>query len=481
MAPALREALKRGRFTAGGLQVALGAEPDGSPGTAPVFDRMLAQDDRGLLARLFLLGLEVDAELAEPALAPADVDNLVSAGFLERRGGNLTCPIRITPFEGLLLAHDPEPISDPDPAIVTGLNSAARTLASLTPRRQAGRALDIGTGSGVQALLAATHCDSVVATDVNERALEFTRLGAALSDLDNVETRAGSFFDPVEGEEFDLIACNPPYVISPDSELVYRDGGLEGDEVSRIAVRGAADHLAANGLAVVLCNWVRAPFQPWAEPLRDWLSGSGCDALLLHHVTEEPLEYAAKWNTRHRARPGEHGEVLDRWVDYYRDREITALSTGGVALRRRDRDEPLVTEMEMAAGPSGRGGEHVVRLLDAAELLERLDDDQLLATSLTLVEDHALQREREHHRTGYGEETVRVALSDSAGLRPEFGPAVAALLMGLGSGSPPAELVPKLAGALGASEEEARGAVAGAIRALVAQGIVEPAEALDSS
>jgi len=118
-----------------------------------------------------------------------------------------------------------------------------------------------------------------------------------------------------------------------------------------------------------------------------------------------------------------------------------------------------------------------VRLLDAAELLERLDDDQLLATPLALVEDHALHREREHHRTGYGEETVRVGLSDSAGLRPEFGPAVAALLMGLGSGSPPADLVPRLAGALGASEEEARGAVADTIRALVAQGIVEPAEA----
>ena len=225
-------------------------------------------------------------------------------------------------------------------------------------------------------------------------------------------------------------------MISPDSELVYRDGGLGRDEVSRLAVRGAADHLAPDGVAVVLCNWVRGPFEPWQAPLREWLAGSGCDALLLHHVTEEPLEYAAKWNTRFRAQPAKHGEVLDRWVGYYADQGITALSTGGVALRRRDRDEPLVTEMEMATGPSGQAGEHVVRMLDAAELLDRLGDEELLATPLRLVEDHALHREREYHRTGYGEETVRVVLSDSAGLRPEFGPGRGRVAHGPGARGP---------------------------------------------
>ena len=476
MAPALREALQRGRFTAGALQVALGTEPDGSPGTAPVFERRLGDDDRAVLARLFLLGLEVDSGRAEAALAPASLQDLTAGGFLERRGERVACPIRITPFEGLMLAHDPEPISDPAAEIVTGLNSAARTLASLTPRRPAGRALDIGTGSGVQALLAATHCESVVATDVNERALGFTRLGAALSGLENVETRNGSFFDPVEGEQFDLIACNPPYVISPDSELVYRDGGLEGDEVSRLAVRGAADHLSPGGVAVVLCNWVRPPFQPWPAPLREWLQGSGCDALLLHHVTEDALEYAAKWNTRFRAQPDRHGEVLDRWVGYYTERGISALSTGGVALRRSDRDQPVITEMEMAVGPSGRAGEHVLRMLDAADLLERLDDEELMATELALVEGHSLHRERDHHRDGYDEESVRVVLTDSAGLRPEFGPAVAALLIGLGAGAAPAELVPRLAEALGVSEEEARSAVLETVRELLAQGLVESAQ-----
>lgn len=62
----------------------------------------------------------------------------------------------------------------------------------------------------MQALLAAKHSGHVVATDVNPRALAFTELGAALSGFDHVECREGSFFDPVEGERFDLVVSNPP-------------------------------------------------------------------------------------------------------------------------------------------------------------------------------------------------------------------------------------------------------------------------------
>ena len=41
-----------------------------------------------------------------------------------------------------------------------------------------------------------------------------TRLNAALNEVE-VDVRDGSFFEPVAGERFDLIATNPPFVISP--------------------------------------------------------------------------------------------------------------------------------------------------------------------------------------------------------------------------------------------------------------------------
>ena len=84
----------------------------------------------------------------------------------------------------------------------------ARVLDSLTPRPRVDRALDVGTGSGIHALLAAQHARQVIATDVNPRALAYTELNAALNGLRNIETRQGSLFEPVEGETFDLITCS---------------------------------------------------------------------------------------------------------------------------------------------------------------------------------------------------------------------------------------------------------------------------------
>ena len=108
-------------------------------------------------------------------------------------------------------------------------------------REPVGRALDLGTGCGVQALHLAAHAGEVVATDVNTRALWMTRLNAALNEVD-VDVREGSFFEPLRGERFDLIATNPPFVISPATgeRLVYRDSGLPGDRVVEDIVRAGA-------------------------------------------------------------------------------------------------------------------------------------------------------------------------------------------------------------------------------------------------
>ena len=75
-----------------------------------------------------------------------------------------------------------------------------------------GRALDMGTGSGIGAIFAARYAAHVVATDINPEAVRCARLNVLAQHLeDRIETRTGDLFEPVGGERFDLVLFNPPF------------------------------------------------------------------------------------------------------------------------------------------------------------------------------------------------------------------------------------------------------------------------------
>ena len=471
--PPLREALERAGYSAGALMVDLGGDIDTDRGRAPHQSRELADGDRAQLARIFLLGQPVAADSAAEALAPATVDELAEAGWLVREGGAVRCPLRITPHEGVLLVHDPLEVKSSNADVVLGRSSAANTLAALTPRERVGTALDVGTGCGIQALQAAEHADRVVATDVNPRALELTALGAALSGIGNIELRAGSWFEPVAGEQFDLIVSNPPFVISPENDFVYRDGSGGRDEVSELVVTEAAAHLAPGGIAQVLVNWVEDPFSSWIAPVQRWLDGSPVDALVLHHLSEQPLGYAAKWNMHLHDEPDEHGRALDRWTAHFEAEGIMTIATGAIVLRRTGQEPPLFTGLSMESAPGGRAGRHTVRLLDAARWLDSVSDEQLMATELALVDDHRLVSERLHYEGEYGDDEVRVVLADNAGLNGELSAPAAAVLIGVEGGSTPTDAVPGLAAAIPELHaSDAPQLVTTTVRELVSRGLL---------
>ncbi|MBA3782448.1 MAG: methyltransferase, partial [Nocardioides sp.] len=218
------------------------------------------------LTRLFLLQAPVSRAEAERAL-PGLLDELSAQGIVEQTVGEVGARLDVRPYAA---PYDDDPgdlwiVSDLTPGLdgsanrvgtdhVLGISPASTSLAQQTLRAPVGRSLDLGTGCGVQALHLARHSGSVVATDVNKRALWMTRFNAALNEIDNVDVREGSFFEPVAGETFDLIATNPPFVISPATgeRLVYRDSGMPGDRVVEHIVRASPDLLAPGGWCQVL-------------------------------------------------------------------------------------------------------------------------------------------------------------------------------------------------------------------------------------
>src|SRR5262249_6027472 len=152
------------------------------------------------------------AEAAE-ALTPLDLAQAQEMGIVTADAESVTPTIEIVPTEQLLIASDTFRDEATRPDHVLGLGPPAKVLAALTVRRQVESTLDVGTGNGVQALLAARHSRRVTATDINPRALRIAAFNAALNELPPLDLREGDLFAPVEGETFDLIVCNPPYVI----------------------------------------------------------------------------------------------------------------------------------------------------------------------------------------------------------------------------------------------------------------------------
>ena len=224
--------------------------------------------------------------------------------MLERDGDAVRAAVDIRPYasdDGAsgwvvsdLIAQGSTPTVRPmRPDFVLGVSSASTTLAQLTVRRPVGRALDLGTGCGVQSLHLARHADQVVATDLNPRALALAAADRGAQRASTSTCALGSLYDPVAGETFDLITTNPPYVMSPPaattSGSTYREGSWTADGLVEQVVRDGAAHLAEGGTLQVLANWAHVAGQDWTERMGGWIAGSGCDA---HVVQREVLDVA---------------------------------------------------------------------------------------------------------------------------------------------------------------------------------------------
>lgn len=297
-----------------------------------VAERRLSESPLESAIRLLYLELPVPERKMESRIAEA----LIAVGIVSRDAGTLVPQGRIVPVDDVLLASDgfTRDAEDP-PDYVATYTPTARTCDLLTPRPRVRRALDVGTGSGIHALLAARHAKHVVAIDVNPRALAYTELNAGLNGLDNVECRRGSFFEPVDGETFGLITCNAPFVVSPESRWAYRDSGFRGDDVTAHVIAEAAEHLADDGYATLLGSWLIVDDQEPEERPLEWVKGIGCDVWILTALESDALEHAATWNESFFADPAAYMEALERWTRYIGELGARGVGEGAILLHRR--------------------------------------------------------------------------------------------------------------------------------------------------
>ncbi|MEN6329197.1 MAG: HemK2/MTQ2 family protein methyltransferase [Methanobacteriaceae archaeon] len=109
--------------------------------------------------------------------------------------------------------------------------------------------LEIGTGTGIIAVCAARKVARVVATDINPQAIQCATKNLIANRAFNVELREGNLFEPVQGEKFDLILFNTPYLPTEDHEGLDDDlnaawdGGVNGRKVIDQFLDGLSEHV----------------------------------------------------------------------------------------------------------------------------------------------------------------------------------------------------------------------------------------------
>lgn len=249
-----------------------------------------------------------NAELPESPTARLDVELLLAAALGKPRSFLHTWPERIVSTEAaqafagyLQRRRTGEPVAyilgqqgfwniDLEVATHTLIPRSetemlVETALELLPGAIPHRLLDLGTGTGAIALSLAKDRPQweVTAVDRVQEAVELAERNRRRLHLDNAQVLHSHWFSAVQGQRFDLILSNPPYIAASDPHLVEGDvrfepssalvSGTDGLDDLRLIVSQAPAHLESGGWLLLEHGYDQGP------AVRDLLSGHGFEQI----------------------------------------------------------------------------------------------------------------------------------------------------------------------------------------------------------
>ncbi len=433
------------------------------------------------LMRLFLLGIPESIEAARRALAPVPPEEWAHAGLVAIDGSQVHGLVRMMAFRGLLLAsdHQETPGREARPDQVMGLTSSTAVLADSTLRRPVGSTLDLGTGSGVQAFLAAGHSDRVWATDASARALDFARFNAAFNGYgEKIDFLEGDAFEPVRGRTFDLIVSNPPFAMTPSRRFVYRDSGVPLDGFARALIQNGARALNEGGFCQIVGDWAHIEGLDWKERLAGWFAGTGCDAWVMRTDTHDAAGYAHMW-IRDTEETGEEeaARLYDEWLAYYARERVEAVSTGLIAIRKASGGGNWLRIEDGPAGNSGPFGEYVLRGFGLRDFLETARSDAaLLGAKLRVAEGARLDHVCEWGDASWRIRSAKIRLAQGLQYEGNIDLRLAGMVALCDGRHTLGEILAKTAETLGEDVERITPNCLALMRQLIERGFLIPAE-----
>jgi methylase of polypeptide subunit release factors len=341
------------------------------------------ENDPGLdlLIRLFYLGDQVPFTAGEKLIPENILRALLEFELLRREGERLQAACTLTKFGELFFAFDSRrQFHAHGKDLVLGAGPTTRILVNCSMASPGGSFLDLGTGCGTLALAAAPNVSTVIATDVNRRALDFARINAALNGVSNVSFLLGDRFEPVTGRRFDSIVSNPPFFLAPTDGLLYSQNEIDLDGFVESLARRAPDYLEEGGVFQMLCEWAELESEPWEARLRRWFENCHCDTHVWWGYKFSAAEYARKRAVEQgQFDPATAGACFGRRIASLNERRVKSVCGGLITLRRRPGENWFWVE-EMQTRPAEPIGEALRERYATRDILEAKNEETLLSS-----------------------------------------------------------------------------------------------------
>ena len=182
-----------------------------------------------------------------------------------------------------------------------------------------------------------------MAADLTPRCVHFARFNALLNGMaDRVRVVESDAWHSLDGDMFDLVVAHPPYVPALAHKFDFRDGGGDGESVSRAIVEGIPAHVRRGGRVILRAAFSDRTDATIAQRLRGWL-GTAADEFDL--VQLEAIEYGPLEAYKSVVTKGGRDFIdCERWLRHFQALGIERFAVCVMELRRDAFGRAPVTE-----------------------------------------------------------------------------------------------------------------------------------------
>lgn len=476
----LRAFLNRAAFTENEICRRVGIESidrfralrDGRPGVRP-------RDALDVLVHLFLDNEPLPWSDVH-ALLPGDaLDALRDLGLVRDHAddpGRAVGNVLLYPTESLHVASDVAVLPEGGPArwwdlVYAAITTNTRVFLGGMGRTRCDAFLDLCAGTGVAALVAARDFAARAwAVDITERSTRFAEFNASLNGLQNVTAFAGDLYAPVGGLTFDRIVAHPPYVPARETRMVYRDGGADGEEVTRRVVAGLPDHLRPGGNFHCACTATDRRDAPLESRIRAMLGAAADEFDIALVVSNEfdPTEYYVRLAIAGRCTWAE----AEEWHHHFANLGVVKMVSATIEIVRHERPHAPFTVRRRAG--SRTGSVELGRLARAAEVSASAAALEAVLEARPVLAPH-VTLSTEHRRDGDGWTMRACVLATDVpfDVRLPCPPSMAAVVGRMDGTRTVRRLYEELAASGSLSEEASIERLASFVHMLAAHGLVE--------